>query len=59
MIFDLNVNFKDVKFYGEGVIFCEGYFISMSNYYFKKMKVITEKPRSEEFVILDDNIIEV
>lgn len=57
--FILQADWKDVKYYGEGTAFCIGSYENHENYYFKKIIVKVEKPRSEEYIILDSESIDI
>lgn len=57
--FFMEANWKDVKYYGEGTAYCQGQYTDLQNYYFSKIIVKVDKPRKEEYVILDDNTIDI
>lgn len=57
--FTMEVPWKDVKYYGEGIAYCEGKFTNMQNYYFSKIRIKVNSPRPEEFVILDSKTIDI
>ena len=57
--FIMNVQWKDMKFYGEGTAYCIGKYTNMDNYYFTSICIDMVKPRKEYYVILDENTIDI
>ncbi|OMJ65770.1 hypothetical protein SteCoe_37642 [Stentor coeruleus] len=57
--FTMQADWKDAKFYGEGTAFCIGSYENLENYYFKKITIKVERPKVEEYIILDNNTIDI
>jgi hypothetical protein len=57
--FVLEAEWKDVKYYGSGTVKGVGWFVDLGNYYFKEISVTVNKPRREEFVIVERDSIDV
>lgn len=57
--FVMNTKWKDLKFNGEGIVYCIGHYKDMNNYYFSSICIDLIKPRKEFIVILEDNTIDI